>query len=98
MDIIPKEFNLSNSDEIDEASLLQIILERVNYLLEHDVDLLMSYLYRLDIEESKINSALSLGSVLPANEGIAKLILERQKKRMETKKKYKQKPIQGWEF
>ncbi len=98
VDIIPKEFQLEEWESLDEEALLEMILSRVNELLETDIDLLLSYLYRLDVEEVKINQALSLHAILPANEGIARLILERQKRRMLTKKKFKQKPIKGWEF
>ena len=82
IDIIPKEFQPEQWDSLDEETLFQLILNRVNELLETDIDLLMSYLYRLDVEESKINHALSMDALLPANKGIAKLILERQKQRI----------------
>ena len=98
IDIIPKEFQPEEWESLDETALYEMILSRVNELIENDIDLLMSYLYRLDVEEAKINLALSMNAVLPANEGIARLILERQKQRMLTKRKFKQKPIKGWEF
>ncbi|NNF35613.1 MAG: hypothetical protein HKN68_16015 [Saprospiraceae bacterium] len=98
IDIIPKEFQPEQWESLDEDSLYEMILSRVNELLETDVDLLLSYLYRLDVEEHKITNALSMNAILPANEGIARLILERQKQRMITKKKFKQDPIKGWEF
>ena len=98
IEIIPKEFQPEDWDSLDEGALYEMILNRVNELLETDIDLLMSYLYRLDVEEYKINRALSLNALLPANEGIAALILERQKQRIMTKKKFKQDPIKGWEF
>lgn len=98
MDIIPKEFSLQNFEsDLDEKTLFQMILDRVDYLISHDVDLLMSYLYRLDVEEKDIRKVMDLNAVLPANEGIARLILERQKKRIATKRKYKQDPIEGWD-
>ena len=66
--------------------------------MERDMDLLMSYLYRLDVEESDIHMALSpLGSAIPSR-GLAMLILKRQQARIHTKKMYKQSPIEGWEF
>jgi hypothetical protein len=98
IDIIPKEFQPEQWETLDEDSLFKMILTRVNELLETDVDLLLSYLYRLDVEEHKITNALSMNAILPANEGIARLILERQKQRIITKKKFKQDPIEGWEF
>jgi hypothetical protein len=98
MDLVPKEFSIDHMDALEEEAFYELILSRVNELLDHDIDLLLSHLYRLDVEEFKIRNALSLNAVLPANEGIARLILERQKKRWAYKKKYKQKPIEGWEF
>ena len=96
---IPQEFSLQNfRPDMDEDGMYLLILERVNHLIRYDVDLLMSYLYRLDIAEPDIKKAMALDAILPANEGLARLILERQIKRMETKRKYRQDPIEGWEF
>ena len=52
-----------------------------------DLGLLLSSLYRLDVEEHKIQKALR-SSTVPAAEGIATLIIERQKEKIETRKKY----------
>lgn len=93
-----RDLSADNTAELSEEALLELITRRVTEMMEHDIDLLMSYLYRLDISEAKINAALELNAVLPANEGLAKLILERQKERVQTKNKYKQDPIKGWEF
>lgn len=99
MDIIPIELNMDELPTGDnEKQLLEKIQMRVNELLENDPELLMSYLYRLDVDEKKVQQALHPQSIIPPNEGIAILILERQKKRWETKQKYKQKTIDGWEF
>jgi len=73
------------------------IADRVERLLRADPDLLMSYLYRLDVEQKKIAAAMEV-SVFPVHVTFANLIWERQKQRIETKKKYKQDPIEGWEF
>lgn len=87
------------SDEISEEELYEAIKKRVEYLLEYNPELLMSYLYRLDVLEVKINAILMPGSPVAPIEGLARLILERQKERIETKKKYKSDPpIPGWEF
>jgi hypothetical protein len=59
----------------------------------------MSYLYRLDVLEVKINAVLAPDSPVAPIEGLANLILERQKERIETKRKFKSDPpIPGWEF
>lgn len=73
------------------------IADRVERLLKADPDLLMSYLYRLDVEQKKIEAAMAT-SVFPVHITFANLIWERQKQRIATKKKYRQDPIEGWEF
>lgn len=79
--------------------LLVMIAERVKYLLENDKDLLLSYLYRLDISMKKINRVLKVQNIVPAHESLAILILQRQKERVETKKKIIVKPIgKEWEW
>lgn len=77
--------------------MIKHIADRVERLLRADPDLLMSYLYRLDVEQKSIKEALEV-SVFPVHVTFANLIWERQKQRIATKKKYKQKPIKGWEF
>ncbi len=77
--------------------MLHHIAYRVEKLLKADPDLLMSYMYRLDVEEKNIKAALEV-STAPVHITFAQLIWERQKQRIITKKKYKQDPIEGWEF
>jgi len=84
--------------ELSEDDFYLAIKERVEYLLEKNPEILMSYLYRLDVLEVKIKAVLAPNSVVPPLEGLSRLILERQKERIETKKKYKSDPIPGWEY
>ena len=96
--LIQKDINIETPETADEKDLLIAIIDRVAWMLEYDTDLLMSYLYRLDILEHKIDAALQPGNPLTAAEALGVLILQRQKERVESKKKYKQEPIEGWEF
>lgn len=79
-----------------DEQMIHVISERVEELMERNIELLMSYLYRLDVAEAKINAALDLSAIIPPHVGIATLIWQRQKQRIETKKKYKQDPIDNW--
>lgn len=97
-DIIYNELQLESLDTASHEQLLELISEKVAWYLQNDPDLLMSYLYRLDVAEHKINSALSFQAAEEPNIGIGKLILERQKQRWSSKQKYKVDPIEGWEF
>jgi hypothetical protein len=99
IEIVADDFDLKPREEADEAEMLRLLTIRVTELLAGDIDLLMSYLYRLDIPEHQISAALSPVSQLAPNEAIAQLILERQKSRIETKRSIKVEPIEdGWEF
>ncbi len=98
MDLIKRTLEIDIPETFDESQVYKIILERVRALLHQDPNLLFSYLYRLDILEHKINHVIQQQKSIPIDEGLSKLILERQKERVETKEKYKQDPIEGWEF
>jgi len=82
--------------EITEDELLVAIKQRVQQMLETQPELLMSYLYRLDIDEKRIKGVLS--SAADTVDGLSLLIMERQKQRIASKAKYKQGPIEGWHW
>ena len=92
------EVNIDHLDAITEDQLLDAITDRILELLERNPELLFSYLYRLDVLEHKIQYALNQQTEVPSHRALAKLILERQKLRITTKKKYKQEPLEGWGF
>ena len=93
------ERELLGSETVDnENQVLEMIRVRVNELLEKDPELLMSYLYRLDILEVNLKKVLAKDSPIPIVEGFSQLIFQRQLDRVATKRKYKQDPIEGWEF
>jgi hypothetical protein len=93
------ELLLRNHDnELDEEVLLNAIIEKVEDLLKYDPELLMSHLYRMDVQEKRISKALNSPEGLMPARVIGQLILDRQKERLASKEKYKQKPIDGWEF
>lgn len=80
-----------------EIRMIQAIAERVKQLLRGNPELLMSHLYRLDVDEAKVQKMIFENTDMPVHEGIAQLIWNRQKMRIQTKEQYKQKPIDGWE-
>ena len=95
--ILGKGLNLEVQDNLDEQQLLQVIETRVIELLQTNPELLMSYLYRLDVLEKDINTMLQCGSDQIAS-GFARLIYDRQMARWRTKQAYKVDPIEGgWE-
>jgi hypothetical protein len=79
--------------QMSEAELLALLTERVSVLFEQQPDLLMSLLYRLDVEEDPIHRALQPNAPEPATVGLAKLILARQKQRFQTKQSVNVDPL-----
>ena len=98
MSNLTEGLGLQNAESISEQELLDAIRARVGHMLDHEPDLLMSYLYRLDVLEVDLKAVLNKNSGIAPVEGLSKLILERQKLRQATKDKYKQGPIDGHEW
>ncbi len=73
----------------EEAELLAWLCEKIAYLMEYNMELLLSSLYRLDIDEAKINAALQPDAPAIASVGLAQLVMKRQQQRILTRNKYK---------
>ncbi len=85
----------------DEAELLAILAARIEEMLINRPDYLMSLLYRLDVLEKKIRPVMHPSAPEPPHIGLARLVLERQKQRAETKLNIKPDPLEGlegWEW
>ena len=81
---------------LDEPALLALFTSRVEEMMRDDLDLLLSSLYRLDVEEYKIQAALRSVTIPPA-QGIAQLIIDRQKERLRTRRDYGQGKKNDWQ-
>ena len=83
---------------VTEEELFRMLAEQIEFLIENRMEFLLSLMYRLDIDEAKVNYALSPFSPEPPHEGIARLVLERQKQRAWTKLHYQPPPLdEDWE-
>ncbi|MCB9282763.1 MAG: hypothetical protein H6563_01705 [Lewinellaceae bacterium] len=90
-ELIVKDFELiAPEEEMTEEQFFDFLADHIAYLIEHKLEYLMSLMYRLDVNEAKVHLALSPFATEPANIGIARLVLERQKQRVATKQYYKQ--------
>lgn len=98
IEILSREIGLELYHDLTEDQLIVMICDRVKELIREDKALLVSYLYRLDVEAAKINGALRVTNIIPPHQSIGVLIYERQIERIKSKKKYVQKPIEGWEY
>ena len=86
LDFLPNE--LAESSEA-ESHIIEMIRQRVAEMLDTNPELLFSYLYRLDVEEYKIDHVLKRGGGSMDSE-LARLIWDRQVQRLKTKKAYGQ--------
>ncbi len=94
--IISRKLSVENQIYPDRE-LLNAVAQRVRELMETNMELFFNHLYRMDIDERKVHQILNSGSDESVYISIAKIIIERQKKRLETKRKYKQDKIEGWD-
>ncbi|MFT5913330.1 MAG: hypothetical protein ACI9XO_004877 [Paraglaciecola sp.] len=81
-------------DTPSEKELFEMLCDQIAYMIEYRMEFLLSLLYRNDILEHKISFALSPHCPNPANIALAKLVMERQRKRIETKASIEVLPIE----
>lgn len=86
---------------VSDEELLTVLTTRIEDLLANDTDMLMSLLYRLDVEEKPILEALHPSATESPARGLARLVLERQKQRTASKRNVAVKDSgipEGWEW
>jgi hypothetical protein len=84
-----------------DQELRSLLADHIAHLLASRPEYLMSLLYRLDVLESRIRPVFEPGAPEPVNVALARLVLERQQQRMETKSQIKPGPLEdmaGWEW
>lgn len=74
---------------LSEDELLEVLAHQINYMIEYRMEFLLSLMYRLDIDEDRVNYALSPFAKEPPAIGIARLVIDRQKQRNATKAYYR---------
>ena len=70
-DLIP-----NGEERLEEVR--QLLIERINFLLDHDFEKLLWILYRIDVSEEKAKMALSESSGRTPAQALAELIIDRQ--------------------
>ena len=97
--LIVRDFELTTPEKpMTEAELLNYLADVVAYMIENRLDYLLSLLYRLDVAEDKINRALMPGNAEDANVALARLVIDRQKRRIATKKAYREQNPSNWNW
>lgn len=96
--LISDRFIDKKKQDDSEQSFIDLIAERVAELMESNMELFINHLYRMDIDERKVNRTLleAEDSEETVYHAMARLIYERQKERLESRRKFRQEPTDFW--
>ena len=87
-DIIPllnKELSLELSDKLSINELEQQLTDHINHLINTDFEKLVYYLYRIDVNETKMKQLLQQQGGENAAQLIAQLIIDRQLQKIKSR-------------
>ena len=84
--IINRNFELGdqNPEGLPLKKIREMLIERIDFLLDHDFGKLISILYRVDVDETRAKSALSSSDKKPS-EVLTDLIIARQMEKAVTR-------------
>ena len=75
-------------ERVDWDALLDALGRRVEFLLKHDLERLMTAMYQIDVSEERFSEAVQRPQKDRPARAIAELILEREIEKMESRKRY----------
>ena len=84
--LLNKDFELEGT--LTEEELRNKLIHAFSWMLDNDISKMMQILYRADVEEERLKSLLISRSHLPSAEVIADEYLNRQRRKIETRKMY----------
>jgi len=79
-----------------EEALLDLLGDVVAHLIEKRLEYFMQILYTMDVDEDAMRYAFSDEHDEPVNMVLARIILDREKRKAETRLKYKPKTPRDW--
>ncbi len=91
IEIIQNNFNLTKVT-VEENSLQKIrilLIDQLDFLIDHDFEKLLWILYRIDVIEEKAKVALAENTIQKPSEVLADLIIERQMEKAKTRLEYR---------
>lgn len=89
-DIVPyinSSFEISLPEKASLEELKEKLSIQINYLINHDFEKLVSILYRIDVNESKMRKLLEYNKGENAAGLIADLVIERQLQKAQSRKR-----------
>lgn len=89
--LISRNCEVEVVDELSKEKLIEEVAKRVEFFMENNMELFFNHLYRMDVNEKKVHDILYHADTEDSvYVSLAKLIVDRQFKRLETKRKFKQ--------
>jgi len=88
---ISSRFELVQADNLTIDDLKKVLAGRILVLLEKNVERLLSILYRVDLNQKKLDEIFLTGSKEEIADKIAESVIERQIQKIETRHYYKNK-------
>ena len=90
---LQSDLNNSYGLELPETATIEmlegVLAERINTMITADFNRLISLLYRVDVSETKLKQLLRENAGTDAGLLIARLVLERQWQKIETRRKFR---------
>lgn len=90
-----RQLNLELRETLSDDALEDLLAEQVDYMIHRDFQSLVQFLYRIDVSETRLKKLLEEATGENAGRIIARLILERQRQKVETRRQYRQTPKPG---
>jgi hypothetical protein len=90
--LINEELSLSLAKDSSYEELILLLSGHINELINKDFEKLLTFLYRIDVDEKKLKSLLLQYKEEDAGRIIAELIIERQQQKIESRKQFKTDP------
>ncbi|MBN1633382.1 MAG: hypothetical protein JW917_04370 [Ignavibacteria bacterium] len=88
LDIKQTSLELNNTAIQNYENLRDKLIEVIHYLLNNDVQKLLTAVYRIDVSEEKFKSAMENENINLISESIADLIFERELQKVKYRKKF----------
>ncbi len=96
------EFDLQKpvGSKLEDAmkSLEDKLAKRIDYMMRYESENLTNALYRMDVDERKLNAAMNTDDGIELSARIARLVIDRHIQKIETRKKYGSTNSPDWSF
>jgi len=91
-DIISRGFDISVTETVTLESIKLALTQRIRELLDKNLEHLVSLIYRIDLNQDKVDGIFSTGSKDDIAAELSEAIIQRQLLKVRTRNFYKNKP------